>query len=758
MKIWTLERVSQFRIVMVSGMALVCLCPLLVFANVEHDEGAGASPSACESVETCYRLLLDQIPVGQDRLSSRDAIPLTLERLLLLRKGEPDSEWSHRGGVLAGVLLREQDPSRALQLFEEEESHFPIIQDYIFFWRGETFFNLGEFQKSAQVYTSLSRKIPDSLIKDLAIFRSGEAWYKAGNCPQSMAQFKKVSLLTSTEDFAPVGLLQLADCQIRTIQTAEGLESLKRVWIRFPMSNEAHEAEVRLHARAEGAQWVPNSTSVFNRGKVLLSRAYYPEAIQAFRTFLKQEPNHTWREEARFNLALALSRLKRYDEAHGIFRDLVKRRGDTAGESAVWLAKIYLRTGRGESLRKLPHLFGKISLSPSQKSTILFYLGVWLEDQKHTDQAVAAYKRTGKLQPGSKTWLRSLWRIGWIYYQAGSYKKAAQTFNEIVRKNKPTNSVPQFLYWMGRSLEQDNKERALETFNKLCEQYSFTYYGQLDDRCSSVDGDAKPPTNESPQENADDALAVETHLHSNTHFRKAIALQKLGLKEDAARELSWLVRSRNYGRTLLFELAMTLRGVGAQHEALRIAKIYFQEILDGSQATNRRNFWHLAYPDGYLSVIKYFSQGLVDPYLVAAIIREESLYDAQALSSAGAIGLMQLMPATAQTLTNGSGNLNGMREQLFDSQTNIRLGSIYLGNLVKRFSGNVIHAVAAYNAGPHVVKRWIQRNGNVQPDEFVELIPYRETRGYVKRVLRSYRAYHRIHHGACKADSLDRVC
>ncbi len=740
------------------SLALVGLSPFLGLGSVAAEDETSAVGTPCQSVESCYRLFLEHMPVGRDRLSSRDSIPLALEQLLSLRGEELDSEWSHRGGVLAGVLLRERDPNRALRLFEEEMSHFSILHDYILFWKGDTLFHLGEFQKSAEVFRSIPKTEPDSLLKKAAMFRAGEAWYHAGNCSQSMRQFNQISLVTSKEDFVPRGLLQLADCQIRTIQTTQGLESLKRVWIHFPMSEEAGEAEARLHARTEGAKWIPDSLSQFRRGKVLLRQAYYPEAITAFQKFLKLEPEHAWREEAQFNLALALSRLKRYDEARGLFLTLLKQRGDKAGESAVWLAKIYLRTGHGKSLRKLPKVFGTISLSPSQKATIVFYLAVWLEDHHHIEEAIAAYQRAGSLQPGSRMWRRSLWRIGWMQYRAGTYDKAATTFQQFVKRSQSTKVIPQFLYWKGRSLEQEKDLHAKETFAELCTQYPFTYYGQLAEDCGSRQEESSPSIVGRTQNGEAKTLAVEKYLHRNRHFRKGIALQELGLSKDSARELSWLVKSRKFGPTLLQELALTLRKVGAQHEALRIAKIYFQEVLDGRQSADHESFWHLAYPDGFLPVIKYYAQGLVDPYLVAAIIREESLYDAQALSPAGAIGLMQLMPATAQRLTKGTRDLNGMREQLFDFQTNIRLGSIYLGNLVKRFSGNLIHAVAAYNAGPHVVKRWVARNGQLPPDEFVEMIPYRETRGYVKRVLRSYREYHRIHHGVCKSDSLDRVC
>jgi soluble lytic murein transglycosylase len=168
--------------------------------------------------------------------------------------------------------------------------------------------------------------------------------------------------------------------------------------------------------------------------------------------------------------------------------------------------------------------------------------------------------------------------------------------------------------------------------------------------------------------------------------------------------------------------------------------------------------WHAAYPTIYLPVIRTYAGKLVDPFLVAAIIREESQYDTRALSRVGAIGLMQVMPATAEALAAKLGVAELERDDLFDQEINIRIGVSYLGQLLEQFSGNVLYAVAAYNAGPQAVSAWTAKYGDKEPDEFVELIPYQETRQYVKRVLRSYREYFRLVGTACTAASLDKVC
>jgi soluble lytic murein transglycosylase len=134
----------------------------------------------------------------------------------------------------------------------------------------------------------------------------------------------------------------------------------------------------------------------------------------------------------------------------------------------------------------------------------------------------------------------------------------------------------------------------------------------------------------------------------------------------------------------------------------------------------------------------------VDPYLVAAIIREESQYDWRAVSRVGAIGLMQVMPGTANNVAQRLGIPAVGRDDLFDQETNIRIGVHYVEQLLEQFSGNVAYTIASYNAGPIAVGSWIALHRGRSQDEFVELIPYQETRQYVKRVLRSYREYIRL--------------
>ena len=193
---------------------------------------------------------------------------------------------------------------------------------------------------------------------------------------------------------------------------------------------------------------------------------------------------------------------------------------------------------------------------------------------------------------------------------------------------------------------------------------------------------------------------------------------------------------------------------------IRMAIRHYGERLRKGELSTSSEAWVGAFPMGYQTVIQGAAPQHVDPYLVAGLIREESLYNPRAVSAVGAMGLMQLMPDTAKRVARKVGMpfWQSDPEGLFEPERNIRLGSWYLGELIRDFQGNLVYAVASYNAGPSAVKRWIARNGDRPLDEFIEQIGYKETRGYVKRVLGSYWIYKTVFDQGCPPVSLDTFC
>ncbi len=128
-------------------------------------------------------------------------------------------------------------------------------------------------------------------------------------------------------------------------------------------------------------------------------------------------------------------------------------------------------------------------------------------------------------------------------------------------------------------------------------------------------------------------------------------------------------------------------------------------------------------------------------------MREESTYRPDIASPAGAMGLMQIIPQTGDRIASSLGVPAFQADILLEPDTNIRFGTFYLKRLVGRFSGSEVLAIAAYNAGPNIVSRWLERDGRQAKDVFVESVPYSETRRYLRRVVRSLRVYQLLYDG-----------
>ncbi|MFQ5559338.1 MAG: lytic transglycosylase domain-containing protein, partial [Nitrospinota bacterium] len=158
-------------------------------------------------------------------------------------------------------------------------------------------------------------------------------------------------------------------------------------------------------------------------------------------------------------------------------------------------------------------------------------------------------------------------------------------------------------------------------------------------------------------------------------------------------------------------------------------------------------FWKPFFPLSYWNNIERFSKKEgVDPFLVLSIIKQESVYDPMALSAANASGLMQIMPKTGRRLYQQVFNKAGFhREFLFNPKINLQLGITYLSGLLSTYKSDLVLAIATYNAGPKPVKRWAARYAGLPQDEFVEKIPYPETRKYVKKVLKNYVNYKELY-------------
>ncbi len=715
-------------------------------ADVPSPSAPGA-PAPCEDAEACFREAL--AGPRADSTATPDDLAAKIDRLRVVMEKHPGSLWAKRAALVSGVLLREGDPGRAIQFLRAARKDFPALEEYVRLWTGQALAKMGDTADAAALLESIREVAPDSLIVPRATYEAAESWYRAAQCDRAVELYQKAFRAEDQEALFPTGYLHLADCQSNLNLVREAQDSLRRLWVKYPRSPEAREAYARLTRNgAEG--WRPSPDDRYQRAKEFQAQAFHEDAVEELRHFLALANGDTRVADAKQKLGLSLVRLKRYDQAKTVFQEVLGTHAREAGEAVVWLARVYLRQSDGDALLALTQSPPKVTLTSEQRAMLHILRGVWLEDQGRIEPAVAAYRRAHDLGEASQHRGEALWKIGWAWYRAEQWKEAVAAFRRLAEGKDSDPLVPQALYWMARSLEHLQDASSTELYRRVCRRYPVTYYCQLA-RQRNAELVAAPVVTEpegpmpGPESFQGDKREEVTR---DAGYRRAVELRILGMDAEATRELSALTQRFGRDPAVVLALSRLLNETGAHGPALRLARLHFREDLEMRGTLASPALWSVGYPTVFVPTALAQGAKGVDPYLVAAVIREESQYDGRAVSRVGAIGLMQVMPTTATTVARKFGLAEVTREDLFDERTNVRIGVRYLEQLLDQFQGNVVYAVAAYNAGPQAVAGWVAKNGRRDTDEFVELIPYQETRLYVKRVVRSYREYLRLRNGA----------
>ncbi|MDR7402094.1 MAG: transglycosylase SLT domain-containing protein [Armatimonadota bacterium] len=319
------------------------------------------------------------------------------------------------------------------------------------------------------------------------------------------------------------------------------------------------------------------------------------------------------------------------------------------------------------------------------------------------------------------------WRLGWLAFRQHRYGEAERLFRAYADHLDGAPRAAAGLFWAAKA-RQAAGMRADALWRTVADRYPLTYYGQ---RARLMLGrpSPSPPPGAAPVRLADD--------QPSSAYQELAAL---GFVDDALEA----VRARRAGTALSPSQARELAAAeawlasvaGDAKGALEAASSLVPAALAGGPAADR-DVWEAAYPRAFWEEVQAAARRhRVDPYLVLAVMREESRFDPRAVSPARAVGLMQIIPATAEATAGRPVDLR----QLMDPAVNIDLGAAYVGAMVRRFGGDLILALAAYNAGPAAAGRW-SRGPRNDPDVFVESIPYAETRAYVQRVMQTYGIY-----------------
>jgi soluble lytic murein transglycosylase len=601
----------------------------------------------------------------------------------------------------------------ASQLALAAES-YPVLADYALYNEGLALSKLGRPDQALPPLYKLLRQCPESRLARPAMLLYGDTMAAGGHAKEALGTYTAFIERYPSGSDSISALFGSALCREKLGDPAGAASVLRGIWLNTPASPCAQKAAAELQAlSAAGTKADPyTQAELFKRGCTLYDLRHYGAAAGALAAIQLDGANDDFATKVRLKIGEAQYRTRRYQDAQATLRWVIQKSqaGATASEARLWLGRALSKSGKSDEAY---NLYLRLADEPKgsfaddgllEAAYLKRFQRKWGEALRLFQRFLASYPDKG----GSVAW-----EAAWASYESHDYQGAAWYLRKLVDRDGMREKA---LYWLGKSLAASGDAKGADaSFAALATEYPFGYYTLLCNRWCDV---AQFPT---PPKNLADALPMPSG------FEREKALIMLGLYDEASRELA-AKRTRNALGVARLYLEMGNYN-GALHAAAK-----------DKPKRSENTAWGINYPLAFREeVAKHASANLVPQSLVYAIMRTESNYSPSALSPVGAVGLMQIMPATAEAISKG-GSAKLARPDL-----NIRLGSKHLRDLMSMYGKNFSLTAAAYNAGSGNVKRWQRDLGGLPLDEFVESIPYHETREYVKKVVTAMELYQRLY-------------
>lgn len=404
------------------------------------------------------------------------------------------------------------------------------------------------------------------------------------------------------------------------------------------------------------------------------------------------------------------------------------RRGDWAA-SLVLADKAYAKNPQSQSVTSSLWVAGRSA----------HFLGQY-------DKAVEYYNKLISNANGSDEGAEALYRSAFIYFRKHDYTTAAALLERLLQQGRDRYDL-NAQYWLVRSLELSNNERAQKAKDALIEKYPFSYYGLRLKAEQSGNKLVWP-------KNADKAPAMESVFYLTGSQKKSWerfkVLSQAGWTGEAQQE------SADFPFIKDPSLKVTLAGKLAERGQYFAAIRMINDAMENAPQLRRQEFLRIGYPEVFSAFYKKEGERYgLDPILLRSLTRQESGFNMTAVSSSNALGLMQMIPPTAQETAKKLGMKVNLPDDMFRPEVNIPMGSYYVSQMLGQFENNVPFALAAYNAGPYRLKKWIEARSEIssvltQPssapgDElWIDELPWNETSFYVKAILRNVLLYRMI--------------
>ena len=535
-------------------------------------------------------------------------------------------------------------------------------------------------------------------------------------------------------------------------QNQDAIGIFKGLLLAFPLTTEAAIARAKLTSL--GAEDSLTSDQLRGLGDAYYKGGHYEEASEQYRA-LAQKANLDIQQRNGFAVAAAACDLK----LKRLTQTQAEALADTPDENGARRLYLLMELARNRNdLDEQTSIVTRMEADYPQSQWLaeaLFSSGNMYLLRKDYPHAAEYYGYLAQHFPTNKNASAAHWRAGWLNYRLANFTDAEKMFDEQIRAFPGTPETASALYWRGRLYEAQDHDpaRAAANYRTIVRVYQHFFYAQMARQrltaLGSTEAASAPDLDEI--KTADLPTLADSFPEDSPHLAKAKLLANAGLNDYIPREIA---ADPDSGSWSALAEAQIYASYGETYRAMRALKRALPGAASASIQSIPLPYWHILFPEPYWTTIKAESaKNGLDPYLVASLIRQESEFNPSAISYANAWGLMQLLPSVGKSLARQEGMTHFETYQLLDPDTNIRLGTRYLKQVLDHFGGVPEYALAAYNAGDSRVEDWQAAGPYSGIDEFVESIPFTQTREYVQAILRNIEIYREI--DATTADSKD---
>lgn len=681
-----------------------------------------------------------------------------------------------------------------LALINEHPTNQSLANGYYFL--AEAYLAMGENQKAAEGY-EMYLQLKPGILDDLIAEKAAEAWMAAGQYEKAIQSFQKAIQASGSQDTARL--------KIRIGQAYQGMNDVETAIRHFldayqSTSNEYYKAQANFlagqaylimgfpeQAYARFQDSVNNFPRYYdtysglielvnagqpvnqlNRGLVNYFAGQYALSAEVLLGYINNNPDHDG--TAHHYRALALRQINNTEGALEEWQALIRDHPGDSFYTTAWQEIAYTQWAYLEDFEGAANtLLTFVSQNPSSNEApnALFSAARILERSNRLTRAAETWERLLQEYPSASISPRAQFLAGITYYRLGANEQALNALQRQVVLSTSPNDQAAALLWIGKIQQRTgNVEAARASWQQAASLDPTGYYSERADELLNNQAPFHAPAVydlgidwSTEQQRAEDwmrdtfALPPATDLKGigelaqNPRFIRGMALWELGLYQSARGEFESLREEISSDPATLYRFLNIMLEIGAYRPAIFASRqILNLAGMDNLQTLNAPRFFNLVRFGTYYKdvVMQEANETGLHPLLLFSIIRQESFFETFVISSAGARGLMQIMPATGEELANRYGYPNFQVEDLHNPLINIRLGAKYLANQRDYFGGDLYLALAAYNGGPGNAYAWAQLAGG-DPDLFLEVIRFEETQRYIRSIAEIMNIYRLIY-------------